>query len=126
MPFLIWNSGMSNPIKVDKVGCSLDVLPTVLNLFGIEFDSRLLMGTDLLSNSEGLVIFSNRSFITEKGRYNSLTKTFQKNENTKESDEFNTEEYVDNISKIIFNKYQMSRLILENDYYKVLFEKSEN
>lgn len=126
MPFLIWNSGMSNPIKVDKVGCSLDVLPTVLNLFGIEFDSRLLMGTDLLSNSEGLVIFSNRSFITEKGRYNSLTKTFQKNENTKESDEFNTEEYVDNISKIIFNKYQMSRLILENDYYKVLFKKSEN
>lgn len=120
MPLLIWSGSMKEPVKVDKVGCSLDILPTVLNLFGIKYDSRLLMGTDLLSNSEGLVIFSNRSFITSKGRYNSLTKKFETNEN--EENEEIEEEYVDNISKIIYNKYQMSRMILENDYYRVLFD----
>lgn len=114
MPFLIWNSEMEEPVKVDKIGSSLDVLPTVLNLYGVEYDSRLLMGTDLLSDSEGLVIFSNRSFITDKGRYNALTKIFE--------GEDVEEDYVSNISKIIYNKYQMSRLILESDYYRILFE----
>ena len=55
---------------------SIDVLPTVYNLFGIEYDSRLFAGTDLLSNSEGLVILSNRSWITDKGKYNSITNEY--------------------------------------------------
>ncbi len=63
---LIWNSEMTEPVKVDKISSSLDLLPTMLNLFGVEFDSRLLMGRDLLSDSSPLVIYSNRSFITEK------------------------------------------------------------
>ena len=114
MPLLIWNSGMQEPVKVEKIGCSLDIIPTVLNLFGVEYDSRLLMGTDLLADSESLVIFSNRSFITSKGRYSSLSKKFDGVEVD--------DGYVDNISKIIYNKYQMSRLILENDYYRILFD----
>ena len=63
---LIWNSEMEEPVKVDKLSSSLDILPTMLNLFGVEFDSRLLMGRDLLSTSSPLVIYSNRSFITDK------------------------------------------------------------
>ena len=122
MPFLIWNSGMKEPVEVEKVGCSLDILPTVLNLFGVEYDSRLLMGTDLLSNSDGMVIFSNRSFITNKGRYNSLTKEFTSLIDSNE-EKIDSKEYIDNVSKIIYNKYQMSRMILENDYYRVLWDK---
>ena len=76
MPFLIWSGSMKGPIKVEKIGSSLDVLPTVLNLFGAEFDSRLLMGRDILSDSDPIVIFSDRSFITDKGRYNSLFNLF--------------------------------------------------
>ena len=113
MPLLIWSGSMKEPVKVEKIGSSLDILPTVLNLFGIEYDSRLLMGNDILSDTEGLVIFSNRSFITSKGRYNSITKTFYPNEGVEIP-----ENYVDDISKIIYNKYQMSKMILENDYYK--------
>ena len=52
---------MENPIYVDKVGSQIDVLPTLLNLFGIEYDSRLIVGQDILSSNEGLAIFSNRS-----------------------------------------------------------------
>ena len=38
---------MVQPVEVNKYAGSLDILPTILNLFGIEFDSRLLMGTDI-------------------------------------------------------------------------------
>lgn len=117
MPFLVWNSEMTEPIKIDKYASSLDVLPTMLNLFGIEFDSRLLMGRDILSDSDGLVIFSNRSFITEKGKYNSVTKKFI-NFNEKVTDD-----YIKKISSTIYNKCKYSKLILEKDYYRYLFKK---
>lgn len=115
MPLLIWSSSMEEPIKVDKIGSSLDVLPTMLNLFGVEFDSRLLIGTDILSDSEGLVIFSDRSFITDKGRYNALTGKFIPNEGVEVDDD-----YVQKINAIIYQKYKMSTMILDNDYYRVL------
>ncbi len=115
MPFLVWNSKMEKPIKVEKLGSSLDVLPTLLNLFGVKYDSRFLMGTDILSNSDPLVIFSDRSFITDKGRYSSVTKKFTSNEGVAVENE-----YVDKISTIIYQKYQISKLILENNYYNTL------
>ena len=120
MPLLIWSGSMKEPIKVDKIGSSLDILPTVLNLFGVEFDSRLLMGRDILSDSEPLVIFSDRSFITDKGRYNAVKGSFTKNEGVELDSE---EEYIERINSIIYKKYQMSKLILENDYYRILFNK---
>lgn len=116
-PLLIWNSEMKEPVKIEKVCSSLDVLPTVLNLFGIEYDSRLLMGNDILSNNkEQIVIFSDRSFITEKGRYSSVTGEFIPNDNVTVE-----ENYAEKISEIIYQKYKMSALILDNDYYRYLF-----
>ena len=113
--FILWNSEMK-PVKIDKIGSSLDVLPTLLNLFGIEYDSRLLMGTDLLSDSDPLVIYSNRSFITDKGRYNSITGKFQKADGATISDD-----YVKQINNKIYDKFYLSRKILETDYYRKVF-----
>ena len=121
MSLLIWSGSMKQPVKVEKLGSSLDILPTLLNLFGVKYDSRLLMGNDILSDAEGLIIFSNRSFITSKGRYNSITKNFIPVEGVDIP-----ENYVDDISKIIYNKYQMSKMILENDYYRHLWDKINN
>ena len=116
---LIWCNSMEEPVKVDKIGSSLDILPTMLNLFGIEFDSRLLMGRDLLSDSDPLVIYSNRSFITQYGRYSTLTETFIPAEGVGE--DFDSDAYVKEISNEIHNKYQISKLILENDFYRKLW-----
>ena len=115
MPFLIWCGDMEKPIKVTKVCSSLDVLPTVLNLFGVEYDSRLLMGRDILSDSEGLAIFPDRSFITDKGKYNAITNKFIPNEDvTVEAD------YIEKMKNIVYKKFEMSRLILEKDYYGII------
>ncbi len=117
---LIWNSEMKEPIKVEKISSSLDLLPTMLNLFGIEFDSRLLMGRDILSDSDSLVIYSNRNFITKYGKYEALTNKFEPFEEVYKG--FDTDTYIKNISNVIYNKYQMSKLILDNDFYRKLWK----
>ena len=70
---ILWNSQMTEPVVIEKPCGAMDLLPTLYNLFGFEYDSRLFAGTDMLSDSEGLVVFSNRSFITEKVSYNKAT-----------------------------------------------------
>lgn len=108
---IMYNPKIENQV-VDKVISGIDILPTIYNLFGIDYDSRLLMGSDIFSNSEHIVILSDRSFITSKGKYNSITGEFS-NPNV-------SKEYIDNINKIINEKFKMSSLILEKDYYKEL------
>lgn len=112
---IIWNSQIKTPIKIDKYASSLDILPTVLNLLGIEYDSRLLMGTDILSNSEGLVIFNDRSWITKYGKYDAIKGKFTEYINLEEK-----QKYIDEINEIVKNKFNASRLILENNYYKYI------
>ena len=118
MPFIIYNGNNTRNIVVEKYASSLDVLPTILNLFGVEFDSRLLMGKDILSDSESLVIFSDRSFITSKGKYNSYLSLFEKANLNAEIEE----DYVEKIKNEIYLKYRYSRLILENDYFETVFK----
>ena len=99
--------------EVNKVVSGLDILPSVLNLFGMNYDSRLLMGKDIFSETEGLVILSDRSWISDKGKYNSVTKEF-----TKTTNEEVSKEYIEKINTEIYQKFSMSSLILDNDYYK--------
>lgn len=115
---VIWSSTIKEPIEINKYGESLDILPTVLNLFGIDFDSRLLMGRDLLSNSDGLVIFNDRSWITDKGKYNASTKVF-----TPFNNEQVDEDYIESINTKLYNKFVISKNILETNYYKYVFNK---
>lgn len=114
-PLIIYNSEVSNQ-TIDKYCSNLDLLPTILNLYGIEYDSRLLLGKDIFSDSESTIIFHNRSFITEKGKYNFLLPTY--------NDQL-TEDYVNQIKDEIYYKFKISRLILETDYYKYLKEQIE-
>ena len=117
MPLIIWNAEIEEPIVVDKIGSSIDILPTVLNLFGIEYDSRLLMGRDIMSDSDSLVILSDRSFITDKGKYNSITDEFEITAGEEVDDE-----YIDRIKTVIEGKMQISKMILEQDYYNSIRE----
>lgn len=108
---IMYNPKIENKV-FDKAISGIDILPTIYNLFGIDYDSRLLMGSDIFSNTEHIVILSDRSFITSKGKYNSITGEFS-NPNV-------SKEYIDSINKIINEKFKMSSLILEKDYYKEL------
>ncbi|NLF34453.1 MAG: sulfatase-like hydrolase/transferase, partial [Clostridiales bacterium] len=77
---ILWAGDMEEPVVVDKPCESLDIIATLSNLFGLEYDSRLIAGRDILADEPGLVVFSNRSFITDLGRYDAASDTFTPNE----------------------------------------------
>lgn len=110
---IIYNSEVKTT-KVSKYTSSLDILPTILNMFGVEYDSRLLMGRDIFSDTSDLVIFNNKSWITDKGRYDYLKKKYESFDGEYD------QEYIDKINKIVDNKFKMSKLIITNDYYRKL------
>ena len=111
---IIWNNGNYQDVVVNDYISSLDILPTVLNLFGVDFDSRLLMGRDIFSSCEKIVIFSDRSWITNKAKYNYLTKEVIKLDSSIDK------EYINNINKIVNDKISISKLIINSNYYKYL------
>ena len=117
--FILWNSEMTEPIVVDKVGSQIDVLPTILNLFGVEYDSRLIVGQDILSDYEGIAIFSNRSWVTDYGSYDSSTKKFT----LKQGKELeNEEEYIERINNRVANSVSISKMIITTDYYSYILD----
>ncbi len=112
---ILYVDGMEQPVVVNKPVSSLDIVPTIANLMGLTYDSRLYMGQDVFSDNSPLVIFVDRSFITEKGRYSSKTKTFYWNDGYTQD-----EEYVKNMIKFVNAKFYYSAKILERDYYKIV------
>ena len=109
---ILWNN-KENDNHITKPCMSSDVLPTVYNLFNVKYDSRLLTGRDILSTSEGLVIFNNHSWITDKGVYHANTKKFDGNEDN---------DYINNINSLVKNRLNIGKLILKNDYYRYLLK----
>ena len=113
--FILWNSEMDEPVQIDKVGSQIDVLPTLLNLFGIEYDSRLMMGQDILSDNPGVAIFSNRSWVSDYGTYFSSGKEFVPKENVEIP-----EDYVGEMNREVANKFTMSQSFLKYNIYEKL------
>ena len=114
---IIWNSNTPGA-TVTKTASQLDFLPTLYNLFGLDYDSRLFMGKDILSTSPGLVYFQNKSWVSDYGTYYANTGKFT----AKENQEL-LENYVNNINKIVANRINMSKLIIENNYYEKVYNK---
>ncbi len=110
---LIYNPTIEKT-EINEVISGIDILPTIYNLYGIDYDSRLYMGRDIFSEQEKVVILSDRSWITNKGKYNSVNGKFIKTT----EEEFNQEEYVQKINKIANDRFTISSSILDNDYYK--------
>ena len=111
---IIYNESIKGETITKKIS-GIDLLPTIYNLFGIDYDSRLLMGRDIFSDEEHIVILSDRSFITDYGTYDSLSKKFTpyKGKNISKN-------YVNEINKIVNDRFSISSLILTDNYYKSL------
>ncbi|MBR6735650.1 MAG: sulfatase-like hydrolase/transferase, partial [Oscillospiraceae bacterium] len=117
---VIWSPSMQEPVYVTAPASPLDIVPTLSNLFGLEYDSRLLVGRDALSDASPLVVFNNRSWMTELGRYNADRDEFTPNVTGSEI----PEGYVESMCARVDAKFTVSEKILDTDYYRVLWEKS--
>ena len=117
---ILWSASMEEPVQVDKPCCQVDILPTVSNLLGLEYDSRMLSGRDILSDSEGLVIFTSRSWRSDRGFYNRYTQTFTPAEGVTMTQE-EQNQYVSTMKKLVEYKLACTPIIVENDFYNLLF-----
>ena len=118
---IIWSGCLEHENKdmaceISAPTYSLDVVPTLSNLFGVEFDSRLLVGRDVFSDAEPIVLWNNYSWVTERGKFDSIEYEFTPNPGFE-----NDEEYISRISSIVSNKITFSQRVVDNDYYGYLF-----
>jgi phosphoglycerol transferase MdoB-like AlkP superfamily enzyme len=61
-PFFIWSSDIT-PANVNEVTMQVNILPTVLNLFGIDYNSNYYLGKNALAdNYKGIAFFSDYSW----------------------------------------------------------------
>ena len=116
---IIWSGSLEDeePIVVDEPVSNIDILPTLSNLFGLEFDSRLLPGRDVFSDASPLVFNLNYDWKTDLGTYIASTNTFTPVNGEVEI----PEDYVENIKKVVRNKVNFCDSELLNDYYGHLF-----
>ena len=113
---IIYNSAYKGNDKIDKYAMNIDVLPTVLNMLNLPYDSRLMIGKDVMAqNNEGLVIFPDRSWVNNKGSYDVETSKF--NSYVESMDE----KYITKITNEVNEKYNVSVAMQYNDYYKYIF-----
>ena len=120
--FICYVPGLSENIVVDEYCSTADILPTLLNLFGVDYDSRLLAGTDVLSNGIHMAVLSDKSFLTKTFRYDAGTETvIPADESIVISDE-----QLEAYRLYVDNKFQMSSNIVNSDYYAHVFGKASS
>ncbi len=115
-PFIIYNSN-SKEEKINKYTSIIDIAPTLLNLFNIDYDPRLYLGNDLFSDKEGIAIFSDGSWKNEYGFYSSTKGRFIYNEGSTKT--YTIEELIE-INNDINVKQKMSSLAIRNNYFDYL------
>ena len=110
---LMWTPSMEESVHIDFPVCELDILPTLSNLLGFEFDSRLMMGSDVFADTEKIAVLGDRSFVTEDFYYDANTGTA-----TLRTEEYYlSEEELNRLITLVKNKFTISSKMLYTDYY---------
>ena len=115
---IIFSGAMEESVTVKKPCSSLDILPTVLNLMGLPYDSRLITGQDILSDSPGLVFFPDQSFITDEFAYNAANGRTTHNGYETDVDGATLSYW----QSYVANKYIAANGITDYDYYRYIPE----
>ncbi|MDO4270398.1 MAG: LTA synthase family protein [Eubacteriales bacterium] len=110
--FVLYQPGME-PKTVDKPCWSGDILPTLSNLFGLPYDSRLLTGRDIFSDASPFILFEDRSFITDRVQYNANT-----GEAVWADGQPPDEEYLARMQQAVSSEFTADARIIETDYYR--------
>ncbi len=113
---IIYNSGLEQPIVSNAYCCNVDILPTVLNLFGIEYDSRLFMGNDIFSSSLHRARLYNGSFITEFVSYDKKENKVVWNDLVKDYEQDRLDRYLNALLDYTENEYNASLQMIKTNF----------
>lgn len=114
-PFIIYNPSLEAK-KFDDYTTFVNILPTMANLFALDYDPRLYGGTDLLSDSyEEIVVFADGSWRTDKAYYDATKSKI----NYIGADKYTDEEII-SINTKVKNEMKMDNLAIKTNYFAYL------
>ena len=118
---IFWAGGLEENIVVDEYCCNVDVLPTILNLWGFEYDSRMLAGRDVFADGTHTAVLIDKSWLTDKVWFNANTGEIRYLVDESEV----PENYIENMNLRIATQFAISSDILNKAYYNFVFDKGE-
>ena len=115
---IIWSGCLEDmDLVVEEPVYSLDILPTLSNLFGLEYDSRLLIGRDVFSDTQPLVLWPDYSWITDQASYNAKTGELTPREGVQLPEGYKA--YID---AQVSNKIAYCNSVMNLDYFNIIAE----
>lgn len=124
------------PAEVSLPCSELDITPTLLNLFGLEYDSRFLSGRDVFAytGSAGaatavtpiVTLYGSAysDWITPAGSYIASGSLFWQRLDCFAGSQA-VSSYVNDISRLVYDRYIYTRKIMETDYFRLIFDAPE-
>lgn len=119
----LWGDGLSG-LTVDMPCSELDIAPTLLNLLGVEMDSRFFSGRDLFApageesdHPVGLYGSAFSDWVTEKGRYEAVRDQFVPGPGVSMS-QTERERYVSRMRTEIYERYVYAGRVLQTDHFR--------
>jgi phosphoglycerol transferase MdoB-like AlkP superfamily enzyme len=106
-PFFIFSEG-AEPEQVEKVTSTPDIFPTLLNLFGLSYNSSYCAGHDAFGPGGGYVFFADGSWL-DADQYHEAALVPETQHEQETAGKF--EQYI-----------SLSRQILSSDYFAALTE----
>ena len=120
---IIWSGCLEGQgIQIDAPVSSIDILPTLSNLFGLEYDSRMTIGRDVFGTEEAIVPWPDYSWVTELGKFDASTKKFTPFVEESEI----PEGYVDRISSIVRTRISFSRSVQGCQFFTAIQSHLDN
>lgn len=119
---ILWSGCLEEmDLKIDAPVCSIDILPTLSNLFGVTYDSRMTVGRDVLGSEEAIALWPDYSWVTELGSYTATNRKFTPFEGAEIP-----EGYVERISSIVTNKVKFSRMVQNAPFFTKIQEELDS
>lgn len=120
----LWGAGLAG-LEVAAPCSELDVTPTLLNLWGLDYDARFLSGRDLFSGQTGPVSLSGSAYgdwVTDAGYYSVQENVFYGREGAFAGDT-EAARYVRQARRQVYDNYIYARRVMENDYFQLLMDR---
>ena len=118
VPFVVYNSKLEAS-TIDKYTSYINLTPTLANLFNLDYDPRLYMGTDIFSEDYlNIVTFADGSWKNNLAYYDASKSKIK----YYTDEELDSEEVV-NINNIVTTKMKISKDIIESNYFAYLYDK---
>lgn len=113
-PMVIYNSTIE-PQVISTVASTKDLVPTLANLFDLDYDPRLYLGVDIFSDQvDHYALFQDGGWVTQEGFYDPIQQEFT----SYDGSTILADEEILKYNQYSRSFYQLSESILTNDYFK--------